>query len=284
VGHFLLRSVKSGLSAIISFNLDQEFWSLVVSHQKKHRQCKKTWRKELEELELSDPHLYKHFNYILSAECDVANLDLTFTVGEEFKMPSSSSTSPFTTKCCTVNLKDNGENIHVTKLNRKEYVKLRMDYRKTRMVRQAAAVHSGLALVVPLEVTSLFTSQELGLLMSGISEIKVDEWKKHTIYNGGTHTTPVILWLWKLMESLSQEKKALFLQFSTGCSRLPPGGFAVLNPKFCIYVIDGSSSQRLPTAATCFHQLKLPNYKEEKDLKKMVMTAILHGSEGFSFS
>ena len=39
----------------------------------------------------------------------------------------------------------------------------------------------------------------------------------------------------------------------------------------------------LPTAATCFNQLKLPQYETFEDLEAKVLVAIRHGCEGFQF-
>ena len=39
----------------------------------------------------------------------------------------------------------------------------------------------------------------------------------------------------------------------------------------------------LPTAATCFNQLRLPEYPSEAVLQHRVATALRHGVEGFGF-
>jgi ubiquitin-protein ligase E3 C len=61
------------------------------------------------------------------------------------------------------------------------------------------------------------------------------------------------------------------------------GGFRSLKPSFTITKTEFSPNKSLPTAATCFNILKLPDYKEKELFRKNVMIAILHGSEGFSF-
>lgn len=107
------------------------------------------------------------------------------------------------------------------------------------------------------------------------------------------------------------------IRFCTGSSKLPVGGFTYLNPPFQINFTplpnrashienhrsntssnNGGGSNRnghgnlkinvnfaapLPTAATCFNLLRLPLYESEGQLRKQVMTALLYGSEGFSF-
>jgi hypothetical protein len=39
----------------------------------------------------------------------------------------------------------------------------------------------------------------------------------------------------------------------------------------------------LPTAATCFNQLRLPEYPSEAILQHRIATALRHGVEGFGF-
>ena len=55
-------------------------------------------------------------------------------------------------------------------------------------------------------------------------------------------------WFWTIISGFTHEEMARLLQFTTGCSQLPPGGFCELCPKFQItasLMFDG-----LPTAHT----------------------------------
>lgn len=76
----------------------------------------------------------------------------------------------------------------------------------------------------------------------------------------------------------------LYSRFCTGCSRLPSGGFAAIQPKFTITRVSYIQERSLPTAATCFHLLKLPDYPNRQLLNKNLHTAIVYGSEGFAFT
>jgi hypothetical protein len=40
----------------------------------------------------------------------------------------------------------------------------------------------------------------------------------------------------------------------------------------------------LPTSATCFNQLRLPEYPTEQVLHHRIATALRHGVEGFGFA
>jgi E3 ubiquitin-protein ligase NEDD4 len=63
------------------------------------------------------------------------------------------------------------------------------------------------------------------LLIGGIAEIDVDDWKKHTDYRGYTETDEVIQFFWKCVRSWDSEQKSRLLQFTTGTSRIPVNGF-----------------------------------------------------------
>lgn len=51
-----------------------------------------------------------------------------------------------------------------------------------------------------------------------------------------------------MVSSLTQEELARLLQFTTGSSQLPPGGFAALCPSF--QIIAAPTHSTLPTAHT----------------------------------
>jgi hypothetical protein len=116
----------------------------------------------------------------------------------------------------------------------------------------------------------------------------------------------------------------LFLKFVTGSSRLPPGGFDALEYPLTVVSVplsdiglgsanddsdnDGDarvgraarakrvgfsakinkpvklSRYPLPTSATCFNQLRLPEYPTEQVLHHRIATALRHGVEGFGFA
>lgn len=153
-----------------------------------------------------------------------------------------------------------------------------------RMVLATENTRRGLLSVLPLSVLSLFSEHELGMMFSSNSKIDAKDWMTHTLYTNYSTSDPVIKWFWQFVLSLTSSEKGLLLRFTTGSSRLPPGGFADLTPAFTITRTHYDATRGLPTAATCFNLLKLPAYGSEYELKKFVHTAVSFGSEGFSFS
>ena len=64
-----------------------------------------------------------------------------------------------------------------------------------------------------------------------------------------------------------------FVQFVTGSSSLPPGGLSNLHPRLCVVRKSTTYEGILPSVNTCFHYLKLPEYKTEEELYRSLMAA-----------
>jgi len=58
----------------------------------------------------------------------------------------------------------------------------------------------------------------------------------------------VMKWFWAVVSCFTQEELARLLQFTTGSSQLPPGGFNTLCPSF--QIIAAPTHSTLPTAHT----------------------------------
>ena len=71
----------------------------------------------------------------------------------------------------------------------------------------------------------------------------------------------------------SADERKSFLQFTTGCSSLPPGGLANLHPRLTIVrKVDGDDGS-YPSVNTCVHYLKLPEYSSEDILREKLAAA-----------
>ena len=75
------------------------------------------------------------------------------------------------------------------------------------------------------EQFNVFDERELELLIGGIADIDIEDWKKHTDYRGYTENDEVIQNFWKCIRSWDAEQKSRLLQFATGTSRIPVNGF-----------------------------------------------------------
>ncbi|KAG8123990.1 putative HECT domain and ankyrin repeat containing E3 ubiquitin protein [Naja naja] len=156
-----------------------------------------------------------------------------------------------------VPLKPGGASTIVTQENKAEYVQLVTELRMTRAIQpQINAFLQGFHMFIPPSLVQLFDEYEL--------------------------------WFWDIVEELTQEERVLLLQFVTGSSRVPHGGFA--------HIMGGSGLQNftiaavpytpnlLPTSSTCINMLKLPEYPKKEILKDRLLVALHCGSYGYTMA
>lgn len=158
-----------------------------------------------------------------------------------------------------VDLIENGRNVPVTEENKQEYVRLVMEYKLTGSVdEQLQHFLKGFHDIVPAELISIFDEGELELLISGMPEIDVDDWKNNTDYVSYTNASPQIQWFWRTVRSFDKEEQAKLLQFITGTGKVPLNGFKELEgmngfTRFSIHK-DFGDKNRLPSSHTCFNR------------------------------
>uniref|UniRef100_A0A8C1IQ57 E3 ubiquitin-protein ligase HACE1 n=1 Tax=Cyprinus carpio TaxID=7962 RepID=A0A8C1IQ57_CYPCA len=226
-----------------------------------------------------DPEYAKNLQWILDNDISDLGLELTFSV----------ETDVFGTME-EVPLKPGGTAIQVTQDNKEEYVQLVTELRMTRAIQpQINAFLQGFHTFIPPSLIQLFDEYELELLLSGMPEIDVMDWKKNTEYTSGYDLQePVVQWFWEVVENLTQEERVLLLQFVTGSSRVPHGGFAFLMggsglQKFTIAAVPYTSNL-LPTSSTCINMLKLPEYPSKDVLRDRLLVALHCGSYGYTMA
>ncbi|TMW57154.1 hypothetical protein Poli38472_003079 [Pythium oligandrum] len=228
------------------------------------------------DLEFVDNDLYKNLKW-LRENTGVESLALDFTV----------TVDQFTDKSNVVELVPNGAQIPVTDENKKEYVDLRFKWIvATSISPQLASMAQGLFAVIPRELLSVFDHQELELLICGIPDIDVQDWKNHTIYVG-ERDEKVTNWFWNIVEEFTNEQKARLLQFTTGSARVPVQGFKALtmnDGRICPFAIQCVSKDEClyPRAHTCFNRVDLPQYDSEKDLRIALSLVIQMEVTGFT--
>eukprot|EP00127_Corallochytrium_limacisporum_P001114 Clim_evm2s40 gene=Clim_evmTU2s40 len=230
------------------------------------------------DMEALDPEFHRSLVWIL--ENDITDvMELTFTTEvEEFGETK------------VIELKPNGGDIAVTEENKREYVQLVCQMKMTTAIQpQIDAFNAGFHDVLPSHVVNIFDDQELELMISGTPEIDIDDMQVNSVYSGGySARSPQVEWFWRALRSYDNEMRAKLLQFVTGTSKVPLGGFAALYgfdgpAKFNITRRPGEST-KLPTAHTCFNQLDLPEYESYEKLLSMLTKAVSEGHEGFGFA
>ncbi|XP_037904252.1 E3 ubiquitin-protein ligase Nedd-4 isoform X2 [Hermetia illucens] len=228
---------------------------------------------DLKDMEAVDTEYYNSLLWI--RENDPSELMLTFCVDEETFGHTSQR-----------ELKPNGANIEVTNENKDEYIKLVIEWRFVSRVKdQMSAFLEGFGSIIPLNLLKIFDANELELLMCGIQNIDVKDWRDNTLYKGDYHRNHIVIqWLWRAVLSFSNEMRSRLLQFVTGTSRVPMNGFKELygssGPQ--MFTIEKwGTPDNYPRAHTCFNRLDLPPYESYMQLKDKLIKAI-EGSQGFA--
>lgn len=174
----------------------------------------------LDDIKVVDPELHRSLCWMLNN--DITNvIDTTFSVEHdsfgELKVHE---------------LKDKGKDIQVTDENKREYVKLYVNYRfKMGIEQQFQSLQKGFLEIIPQDLLTPFDEKELELIISGLGKIDLNDWKTNTRLKHCTNDTMIVKWFWQAVNSYSEEKRARLLQFVTGSSRVPLQGFKALQGK-----------------------------------------------------
>ena len=230
------------------------------------------------DMESEDYAFYKGLEFLTQNKVEDLGYDLTFSTEiREFGVTEIRDMIP------------NGRNIPVTESNKIDYIRLVCQMKMTGAIRkQLSAFLEGFYNIIPRRLISIFNEQELELLLSGLPTIDIDDLKANTEYHKYQANSLQIVWFWRALRSFDQTDKAKFLQFVTGSSKVPLQGFSALEgmngaQKFQIHK-DDRSTDRLPSAHTCFNQLDLPAYETYDKLRTYLLKAIHECSEGFGFA
>jgi E3 ubiquitin-protein ligase HUWE1 len=226
-----------------------------------------------------DPEYHKSLSLLLSLGCEALGLEETFSVTVECA-PGETQEEP---------LCPGGRELPVCDANAPAYVALASHHKMTGAITpQCNALLEGFAELIPPSLISIFSPEELELLISGLPTIDLADLRAHTEYGGGYRpTTQVIQWFWAAVESFSEADKARLLMFVTGTSKVPLGGFKDLRgqrgpQKFTIQKMVSGGQDALPASHTCFNSLDLPAYKDYETLRDKLLVACREGGEGFA--
>lgn len=231
----------------------------------------------LKDMENLDLDYYKSLNWMLEN-------DITDIITETFSIEADDYG-----EVKIIDLKPNGRNIPVTEENKAEYVRLVCEYRLIESVRdQLNHFLEGFHDIIPKDIVSIFDEQELELLISGLPDIDIDDWRNNSVYQNYSSSSPQIKWFWRAVRSMDPEERAKLLQFVTGTSKVPLNGFKELVglhgvSKFSIHREFGNKD-RLPSSHTCFNQMDLPAYDSYETLRDALLKAITLGSESFELA
>uniref|UniRef100_A0A672I255 HECT-type E3 ubiquitin transferase n=1 Tax=Salarias fasciatus TaxID=181472 RepID=A0A672I255_SALFA len=225
----------------------------------------------LKDMESVDSEYYNSLKWIL--ENDPTELDLRFCIDED----------NFGQHDCILKM-IMGNSLVIFYLN-VFGVSLVIQWRfVNRVQKQMNAFLEGFTELILIDLIKIFDENELELLMCGLGDVDVNDWRQHTVYkNGYCPNHPVIQWFWKVVLLMDAEKRIRLLQFVTGTSRVPMNGFAELygsNGPQLFTIEQWGTPDKLPRAHTCFNRLDLPTYDSFEDLREKLLMAV-ENAQGF---
>ncbi|XP_073320180.1 E3 ubiquitin-protein ligase NEDD4-like [Pagrus major] len=226
----------------------------------------------LQDMESVDSEYFNSLMWIL--ENDPTDLDLRFTIDEDlFGQTHQHELTP------------GGTDIVVTNETKKEYIHLVMQWRfVNRVQKQMTAFKEGFFELIPQDLIKIFDENELELLMCGLGDVDVNDWRENTKYKNGYASNHIVIqWFWKTVLLMDAEKRIRLLQFVTGTSRVPMNGFAELygsNGPQLFTIEQWGTRDKLPRAHTCFNRLDLPPYESFEELREKLNIAI-ENAQGF---
>ncbi|XP_041927406.1 E3 ubiquitin-protein ligase HECTD1 isoform X6 [Alosa sapidissima] len=196
-------------------------------------------------------------------------------LGLNFQFCPSSKVHGF----AAVDLKPNGEDEMVTMENAEEYVELMFDFgMHTGIQKQMEAFREGFNRVFPMEKLSSFSHKEVQMILCGNQS---PSWTADDVVNytepklGYTRDSPGFMRFVRVLCGMSSDERKAFLQFTTGCSTLPPGGLANLHPRLTIVRKVDATDASYPSVNTCVHYLKLPEYSSEDIMRERLLAATM---------
>ena len=182
-----------------------------------------------------------------------------------------------------LDLVENGRNVEVNDENKERYIQLLVKWRLMGSIEaQIEAILKALYEVVPPRLISVFTFQELELMLCGLPYIDTEDWEESARYSCPElidKDTEVAKWFWEVVREFSPDVRARLLQFSTGTARVPVGGFSSMKShsgELCPFTICGvdAKTRAYPESRTCFNRILLPTYTSKLQLRQRLLVAI----------
>jgi len=238
------------------------------------------WPISFNDIEHEDYDYYSSLKKLTQVE-DVSIMCLDFTATEETLGVRRE-----------VELLKGGALQEVTNDNISEYLEANLRYRMLdRTKHQMTELLLGFFDVVPEPALTIFDPNELELMLCGLPEIDIKDWKENTLYSGlyesKSKVHQVVKWFWQIMkDDFDQEMRARLLQFVTGTSGVPARGFSVLQSndgnikKFTIHGVQ-RAQYVYPRGHTCFNRIDLPTYASKKEMYEKLKLAITTSAIGF---
>ena len=135
---------------------------------------------------------------------------------------------------------------------------------------------------------------EMEKMVTGTAKVDITKLRETAEYEDIDASSPVVSYLWEVLEEMDDEDRTLFLRFVCARSRMPAANGASSQP--VVLKLQGAHHDQpdsyLPHAQTCFFSLTLPKYSSKDILREKLQYAIrnspnmdadvrLHNAEGW---
>jgi E3 ubiquitin-protein ligase HUWE1 len=199
----------------------------------------------MQDLKDFDESIYNSLTGLRNPDMDLGEVGLRFEIELRAADPSQ-----------TVLLKPGGNEIEVTsQRDLNEYIRPFLDFRlEGEFKAQLKAFVEGFHSLIPQKEISMFSPDELGMLISGVPDIDPDEFAEH-------------------------------VAFVTGVCRVPAEGFeSYAKDGHPFTIVQKRTTDLLPIAHTCARILGLPPYQTKEDMKdKLILALNWSEAAGFGF-
>ena len=133
----------------------------------------------------------------------------------------------------------------------------------------------GLSNVLPVEVLTLLTGEELRDAFCGNPDVDVELLRRVVEYEGYEDSDTVVQFFWETLREFTNDQRKAFLQFVWARNRLPLKESDFDAPfKIQKAGSDKKGEDALPSASTCFFSLTLPDYGTKEQLRDKLLFAI----------
>ena len=176
----------------------------------------------------------------------------------------------------------NGRNINLNNENKNLFIEKVIYYETLyKYEEQIERIRKGFCELLGNKICKIFKPEDFNFIISGQSEIDLDDWKKNTIYKGHYNENhPTIKLFWEILSELSKDELFNFYHFCTSSIHVPIDGFNSLKgvnnkiqkftiePNLSLNLKEDNNDFKLIEAKTCFNRILLPEYSNKNEIKK----------------
>ncbi|KAA6386804.1 MAG: putative E3 ubiquitin-protein ligase, partial [Streblomastix strix] len=229
----------------------------------------------------------------------------------------------------TVELISGGAGIALSEENKAQYQRLALQHKISSVIAPLNSLCEGFAAVISPSMriqehgqqNNGISVSEFDLALCGQRDIDIADWRANTIYHNFTSSSPIVIYFWEIVESMTPNERRQLLRFVTGSGAAPVKGFAYLvgteagdYRKFAIALMNidadvesggreergeqiqiqaqnenvrSSGIMRLPVAHSCFNRIDIPPYTSKQMLEAKLNQAIklsTSGAAGFGMN